>query len=102
MPTPRVCVRASGVTITSTPEPRRFMAEALKFNAPSSRNGCWSCPVDEAAIAELESSVNDYLTSNYGGGRRRTLLSNGVDAELGAELANLGWYALALPEAHGG
>ncbi|GAA1862760.1 hypothetical protein GCM10009836_48860 [Pseudonocardia ailaonensis] len=52
---------------------------------------------------ELASAVDDYLTRTYDGDRRRKLLDGGGwDAGLAAELADLGWYSVAVPEEKGG
>ncbi|OJY47093.1 acyl-CoA dehydrogenase family protein [Pseudonocardia sp. 73-21] len=58
-------------------------------------------PIDVGA--EYGSAVDDYLTRAYDGDRCRALLSaGGWDAGLAAELAELGWHGLAVPERHGG
>lgn len=52
---------------------------------------------------EYGSAVDEYLTRAYDGDRRRALLTaGGWDAGLAAELARLGWHALAVPERQGG
>jgi acyl-CoA dehydrogenase len=52
---------------------------------------------------DLATAVDDYLTRSYAGDRRRKLLeSGGWDAGLAAELAELGWYSLAVSEDRGG
>ncbi|GEL22895.1 hypothetical protein PSU4_18490 [Pseudonocardia sulfidoxydans NBRC 16205] len=52
---------------------------------------------------DLASAVDDYLTRTYDGDRRRKLLdAGGWDTRLSAELADLGWYSLAVPEERGG
>ncbi|QJY49372.1 acyl-CoA dehydrogenase family protein [Pseudonocardia broussonetiae] len=52
---------------------------------------------------EYATAVDDYLTRAYDGDRRRALLDHGGwDPGLAAEAADLGWYALAVPEDRGG
>lgn len=51
----------------------------------------------------FDTAVDEYLTRAYDGDRRRFLLENGVwDPGFAAELGDLGWYALAVPEGAGG
>jgi alkylation response protein AidB-like acyl-CoA dehydrogenase len=48
-------------------------------------------------------AVDDYLRRAYDGDRRQLLLeTGGWNSEFCAELASLGWYALAVPDSHGG
>ncbi|HWD03614.1 MAG TPA: acyl-CoA dehydrogenase family protein [Amycolatopsis sp.] len=50
-----------------------------------------------------DAAVDEYLTHAYQGDRRRELLQGRCwDPGFAAELANLGWYALAVPESAGG
>lgn len=52
---------------------------------------------------DLTSAVDDYLSRHYAGDRRRELLDGGGwDPGFAAELADLGWYSLAVPEDRGG
>lgn len=52
---------------------------------------------------DLTSAVDDYLSRHYAGDRCRKLLDGGGwDPGLAAELAELGWYSLAVPEDRGG
>ncbi|MFG1635362.1 acyl-CoA dehydrogenase family protein [Pseudonocardia alni] len=52
---------------------------------------------------DFVSAVDDYLTRSYAGDRRRDLLDGGGwDAGLAAELAELGWYSLAVSQDRGG
>lgn len=52
---------------------------------------------------QYATAVNEYLRRSYEGTKRdRVLASGGWDAEFAAELAELGWFGLAVPEAHGG
>jgi alkylation response protein AidB-like acyl-CoA dehydrogenase len=58
---------------------------------------------DDMQNEEYGSAVDEYLTRAYDGDRRRAVLTvGGWDAGLAAELAELGWNALAVPERHGG
>lgn len=53
--------------------------------------------------AQFAEAVDEYLAKSYDGDRRRQLLeSGGWDAAFAAELVELGWYALAVPEEHDG
>ncbi|QHE66662.1 acyl-CoA dehydrogenase family protein [Rhodococcus sp. WAY2] len=53
--------------------------------------------------AQFSAAVDEYLTRAYNGDRRRKFLeSGGWEPSFAAELADLGWYALAVPESHGG
>ncbi|WPB87863.1 acyl-CoA dehydrogenase family protein [Streptomyces malaysiensis] len=53
--------------------------------------------------AQYAAAVDEYLTRAYEGDRRRELLnSEGWDPDFAAELADMGWYALAVPERQGG
>lgn len=60
--------------------------------------------VDNNDSAEqFEVTVAQYLRRNYGSERRgEVLLAGGWDATFAAELAVLGWFALAVPDAHEG
>ncbi|TCK24611.1 acyl-CoA dehydrogenase family protein [Pseudonocardia endophytica] len=52
---------------------------------------------------DLTSAVDDYLTRHYADDRRRKFLDGGGwDPGLAAELADLGWYSLAVSEDRGG
>lgn len=52
---------------------------------------------------DLTSAVDGYLSRHYAGDRRRELLDGGGwDPGLAAELADLGWYSLAVSEDRGG
>lgn len=52
---------------------------------------------------QFGTAVDEYLGRAYEGDQRRKLLeSGGWDPRFAAELAELGWYALAVPERHGG
>ena len=52
---------------------------------------------------EYGAAVDEYLTRTYDGDRRRKLLdTGGWHPEFVAELAELGWYALAVDESRGG
>jgi acyl-CoA dehydrogenase len=52
---------------------------------------------------DLTAAVDDYLSRHYAGDRRRKLLDGGGwDPGFTAELAELGWYSLAVPEDRGG
>ena len=56
-----------------------------------------------AEHSDYAAAVDDYLSRAYDGDRRRKLLDNGGwDAGLAAELADLGWHSLAVPENRGG
>ncbi|MHA3701142.1 acyl-CoA dehydrogenase family protein [Jatrophihabitans sp. YIM 134969] len=53
---------------------------------------------DQFAVA-----ADEYLTRRYAADRRRALLrTGGWDSALAAELADLGWYSLAVPESRDG
>jgi len=55
------------------------------------------------STAQYGTAVNEYLHRAYGDERRRKLLAaGGWDPEFAAELAQLGWFALAVPEEQGG
>ncbi|MFG1923224.1 acyl-CoA dehydrogenase family protein [Cryptosporangium sp. NPDC048952] len=54
-------------------------------------------------FARFDQAVDEYLVRHYTVDRRRALLgAGGFDAPLAAELADLGWYSLAVPEAEDG
>lgn len=51
----------------------------------------------------FDTSVDEYLVRTYDGNRQRKLLENsGWDPAFSAELGELGWYGLAVPEGFGG
>jgi acyl-CoA dehydrogenase len=54
-------------------------------------------------LARFDQAVDEYLARHYAVDRRRALLgAGGWDAPLAAELADLGWYSLAVPESRDG
>jgi acyl-CoA dehydrogenase len=58
---------------------------------------------DTALPDQFGAAVDQYLARAYDGDRRGRLLEGGGwDAGFAAELAELSWYALAVPERHGG
>ena len=56
-----------------------------------------------ATVTEIEKTVDAYLTRSYDADRRRALIGRqGWDPAFLGELDELGWFALAVPDEHGG